>query len=238
MVLQPAQLAELDFLADELFLEDDGGRRRDMALHLYMHAFHQHDLGRHARRLLAFTSTDPATLMHVGKALAVHAFHVDDGALVSALLASGFRMHVLQVDHRARVGPGVIGALVALAASAEPAVKQATFVALQRLGRAGADLRPALDVLCASLGERPTGRGLKKLDLDLHARSALATLAPDVLHEELARRAPASAHVQAFLAASTTGATSPARRATTPSPATGKAATRAKPPRAKAGPAR
>lgn len=199
MVLQRRQLADLDVVTDELFLEADGPRRKELALHLFMHAFYRSDLSTRAKRLLAFSSRDYTTQMHVGKALAVDAYHRDDGTLVTALLASPFRMHVLQVDHRARVGAGVIGALAAFAAQAEPTERQAAFLALQRLGKAGADLHPAIDVLCAALGAKPSGRGYKKVDLDLHARSALSAIARKTLVAELARRAPTAKPVQAFL---------------------------------------
>lgn len=198
-MLKPDELASLDFIADELLLEHDVARTRDLALHLYMHAFHEHDLAPYVKRLLAFTSSDYMTVRRVSQGLAVHAYDANDAALVETLLASPRAIHVLQVDHRRPVGAGPIASIIAFADMAVPAEKQLAFKALENLARFGADLGPALDLLFGALGTKPSGRGLKKVDLDAYARGALSTLDRARLRAELERRAPTSAGARAYL---------------------------------------
>lgn len=200
-MLRADQLASLDVIADELLLEQDVARAKDMALHLYMHAFYEHDLAPYVPRLLAFTSNDYVTQRRVSQGLAVYAYDAGDASLVETLLASPRATHVLQVDHRRRVGAGPIAAIIAFAGAAAPTEKQLAFRALENLARFGADLTPALDLLCGALGTKPSGRGLKKIDLDAYARGALSTLERSRLLAELEHRAPTSKGVAAYLGA-------------------------------------
>jgi hypothetical protein len=199
MVLQRTEPSSLEFLADELLLEHDAKRVQEMSRHLFMHAFYKSDLGPYTSRLLGFSSADYTTQMNVSKALATHAYNTDDGTLLATLLEGPHRVHALQTDVRMKVGPSAIGAMITFAEAAEPAECQKAFIALGRLGAAGADLQPAFDLLCGALGKKPSGRGFKRLDLDAHARGALATIKRPLLRAELERRAPTSKGAKAFL---------------------------------------
>ena len=170
------ELAALEFLVDELALEHDVTRRAECARQVYLHALRGADLGPYLPRLLAISSPHHMTMRHTGWALAVFAYHTDDAPLVSTLLAGPHRVALLQVDHRAKVGAGPITALVQHTASVSGADRQLGFTALSRLAAYGADLSPLIPVLLASLGAKPSGRGIRRLDLDAAARGLLGAL--------------------------------------------------------------
>lgn len=189
------ELAELEFLVDELQLEHQVARRAECARQVYLHAHRGADLDRYVTRLLAIESSDYMTMRHTGWALAVQAYRTGDAELVRSLLPGPHRLALLQIDHREMVGPGVIGVLAAHAASVTGADRQLAFTAVSRLGQQGADATPLIPVLLDSLGEKPSGRGHKRVDLATAAHHQLVSLLGKqgthraALLAELARRA-------------------------------------------------
>lgn len=176
------ELASLEFLVDELLLEPTGARGQACAKHIYLHVYRGATLDGHVERLLAaasrFPPTSPASAdavlqRNLGWALAVHAYRRDDAAIVATLLAGPLALAVLQLDHRERVGSGVITTIVAHAEQADEGTRAHAFVALQRLGQQGASLVPAIAASLASLGTPPRGRGHARIDLDALARGLL-----------------------------------------------------------------
>lgn len=177
------ELASLEFLVDELLLEPTGARGQACAKQIYLHVYRGAtlDAGQLARLLAGVSrmpptspsSSDAVLQRNVVWALAVHAYRRDDAAIVAALLAGPLALAVLQLDHRARVGPGVITTIVAYAEQADEGMRAHAFVALQRLGQQGASLVPAIDAALASLGTPARGRGHARIDLDALARGLL-----------------------------------------------------------------
>lgn len=190
------ELAELSFLVDELLFEPDGSRGQACAKQIYLHAYRGADLEPYVERLRGGGAFGDAVVRrNVGWALAVWAFDRDDGALVRALLEGDHALDVLQLDHRRRVGPHVIAAIVGYAERSVDPERAHAFVALYRLGQFEADLTPALPVLLDALGAPAVGRGHRRVDpsalavgaLKLVARASSAHKA--ALLEALARRA-------------------------------------------------
>lgn len=189
------ELADLSFLVDELLFEPDGSRGQACAKQIYLHAYRGANLQPYVERLRAGAFGDPVVRRNVGWALAVWSFDRDDGVLLRALLEGDHALDVLQLDHRRRVGPNAITAIVGYAERSQDPERAHAFVALYRLGQFEADLAPALDVLLDALGAPAVGRGHRRVDpsalavgaLRLVARASSAQKA--ALLEALARRA-------------------------------------------------
>jgi hypothetical protein len=171
------ELADLSFLVDELLFEPDGSRGQTCAKQIYLHAYRGADLLPYVARLRAGAFSDAVVRRNVGWALSVWAFDRDDGALVSSLLDGAHALDVLQLDHRRRVGSNVIAAIVRFAEQSKDPERAHAFIALDRLGRFGADLMPALPVLLDALGAPAVGRGHRRVDPSALAAGVLKLVA-------------------------------------------------------------
>ncbi len=183
------ELADLEFLVDELFLESDTPRGQECATQIYLHAYRGADLAPYLDRLRAGSFADQVVSRHVGRALAVWAYLGDDAELVRDLLEGPHALATLQLDHRTRVGPGVIREIVRYTESVDGENRHHAFRALGNLARCGADLGPAVAVLVSELATPAKGRGYKRFDLGGTARWLLkhvaseGSLVPQVLTE-------------------------------------------------------
>ena len=181
-----ARKADLSFLVDEVLFEaankfpDESATAAAGALHRA--ADRGADLKRVKARLLsALPKIKHSSMqMNVAKALAHHAFRHDDADLMHALLKcdANTRRYVLQLDYRVRMTTTTVAALEAGTRSITPQERQWLFKSLQQQVQFyGGNLLAFVPALSKALGDKPSGRGYKRVDLAWHADSILVTMA-------------------------------------------------------------